>query len=210
MINEKSTRLEFLDYLISDEYKFVPLRENDVEVVKEAVTGGELQDVSWDERSFLDLQERANEIGWIEEIRMMDKRTFRLHSEAVTTNTAFHELTIKTLELPELVEDFDGTEIEEIEEAVQTAIIGGNVEVKCTCASFQYWGWAFILDKLDSAWSSGNDPSYYDLAPDIRNKQRKRTLCKHLFRALTDIEDGGELVYEMAVDVGRKIRAGRY
>lgn len=172
--------------------------------------GGELQDLAWADREFLDLAPRADEIDWAEYIRMDDKRTFKFNVHAVTTNTQWHEARIKAIEIGDVVEDLDGQELEPIKENIKTAITAGEVTLWCSDPSFKWWGFGFILNQFDSLWSSGPTPDYGDIPPDVRNPNRKRALCKHLYKILDDIINDGKHLDGMAQDVAQKIRTGRY
>jgi hypothetical protein len=177
--------------------------------LNEEATGGDLQDIAWSDREFLDLSPRASEIDWVRYIKMDDKRTFRFNVEAVTTDTAHHTMRLKALEMPELIEDRDDEDIDGIKEDLQTSIAAGNVALHCTDASFQYWGFGFLLNNTDAAWSSGPKPDYMDIRPDERNPEQKRFLCKHLYRLLDDIINEDKHLDEMSEDVSRKIRSGK-
>ncbi len=56
--------------------------------------------------------------------------------------------------------------------------IFGDIKVNCTCPAFTYWGYNYITTSIDAAMKDQN------IEPNIRNPERKGTVCKHLYLVL--------------------------
>lgn len=64
---------------------------------------------------------------------------------------------------------------------VRQALKVGEVQVSCTCPSFGFWGFRYILSRVDKLAAQGRREFR---RPDVRNPGRKGTTCKHLYRVL--------------------------
>lgn len=63
-------------------------------------------------------------------------------------------------------------------EAARLLFWGGNLRLHCTCPSFSFWGFQYILTELDAAIMPE------DRFPHVRNPELKGIVCKHLLRTL--------------------------
>lgn len=63
-------------------------------------------------------------------------------------------------------------------ERARMLMFNGNVELNCTCDSFLYWGYRYILTQMDASLIPENRP------PVERNPQMRGVVCKHLNRTL--------------------------
>lgn len=62
-------------------------------------------------------------------------------------------------------------------------IIKGSVIIDCTCKSFRYDGYAYILTQKD-----GKYGQQLDIAPKKKNPKLEGTVCKHLRRVIENVE----------------------
>jgi hypothetical protein len=81
-------------------------------------------------------------------------------------------------------------------EAARLLFWGGNLRLHCTCPSFSYWGFQYILTQLDAAIVPE------DRFPHIRNPELKGIVCKHLNKTLK------VLPFHMG-DMAKEIKAQR-
>jgi hypothetical protein len=63
-------------------------------------------------------------------------------------------------------------------ERARLLVWAGNVQLHCTCPSFLFWGYQYILTQYDASLVP------QERFPKIRNPQLKGIVCKHLNRTL--------------------------
>ncbi len=63
---------------------------------------------------------------------------------------------------------------ETMADRVYLMMMSGDIALHCTCPSFKYWGYWYIMNGLDAAVYAQN------IRPDVRNPQMKGVICKHL------------------------------
>lgn len=178
--------------------------------LNEEATGGDLQDIAWGDRDFLDLSPRASEIDYVEFINMENRNTFKFRVDSVTTDDVdFFFNKLKVHDIDEIAAELsDESSHEEAVEVLQTAVAAGNVSLLCQCASFDYHGFNYLLNQTDAKLGPAGKAS--TISPSETNPDHLRFLCKHLYKLLDDIINEDEHVDGMAQDFMRKVRTGRY
>lgn len=65
-----------------------------------------------------------------------------------------------------------------VNEAARLLLWGGNLKLHCTCPSFVYWGFQYMLTQLDTSIYPENRP------PNKRNPKQRGIVCKHMRKTL--------------------------
>jgi hypothetical protein len=71
----------------------------------------------------------------------------------------------------------DETEFSPIDRA-RLMMLQGDLMLHCTCPSFLFWGYQYLLTQIDAAIVPEDRP------PNVRNPKQRGIVCKHLNRAL--------------------------
>ncbi len=115
----------------------------------------------------------AEHVKEVKDIRMTglenENRVMKFDAPSCTTPGLVYHDRIEFLDYDKFANDFSMNK-----QARARAIIGGEIRVHCACKSFLYWGYKYIDTTIDAAIEKEGR------APDIRNPQRRGTLCKHL------------------------------
>lgn len=98
-------------------------------------------------------------------------------TSATTPGVDYWEQKIKLLDFDDAIEISQDMDIDDKD--VVNLMVFGDLEVKCDCPAFLYWGYKYIAWELDYGIEQENRP------PDIRNPNRDGTVCKHLYNVFT-------------------------
>ena len=98
---------------------------------------------------------------------------FRVPSVTANPPTTY-VVKIKLVDYPEIAEDEDLS----VKEKVRLAI-AGDLQISCTCPAYLYYGYKYILTKLDT---NESDPEHR--FPKIKNPKLQGVMCKHCYMAM--------------------------
>lgn len=99
---------------------------------------------------------------------------FAVRSSEFTANTTTYKNVYRFKDWDDIVDDDTMTPIFR----ARLLMFAGDLELHCTCPSFLFWGYQWLLTQMDAALVPEQRP------PDIRNPQRRGIVCKHLNRSL--------------------------
>lgn len=99
---------------------------------------------------------------------------FKVDSAEKDKNGIIYDCAIRFKDWDYVVDD---TEYKPIERA-RLLMFEGDLELNCTCPSFLYWGYRYILTQLDASIVPEDRP------PNVRNPQLRGVVCKHLNRVI--------------------------
>lgn len=100
--------------------------------------------------------------------------TFFIKSAEYNKNSTTYANTVRFKAWDSVVDD---TELKPIERS-RLLMFQDDIEVNCTCPSFLYWGYRYILSQMDASIFPENRP------PVKRNPQMRGIVCKHLNRTM--------------------------
>jgi len=144
----------------------------DEEVISEA-TYKEIQ--MFIDNDFLKQRVRANALegvrlkGFDEQSILFDIRSSLHKDNNITYLNQFHIIDWEAF--------VDEDEFSPIDRA-RLMMFEGDVALHCTCPSFLFWGYQYLLTQIDAAVIPETRP------PNVRNPKQRGIVCKHLNRAL--------------------------
>lgn len=99
---------------------------------------------------------------------------FAVRSSEFTANTTTYKNVFRFRDWDDIVDDDTMTPIFR----ARLLMFAGDLELHCTCPSFLFWGYQYLLTQMDAAMVPEQRP------PDVRNPGRRGIVCKHLNRSL--------------------------
>tara|TARA_B100000745_G_C20145123_1_gene392655 strand:- start:465 stop:1160 length:696 start_codon:yes stop_codon:yes gene_type:complete len=125
------------------------------------------------DKSFLKQQVRADALEGVVGPSVEDESLiFRVKSSKHKDNRLVYSNIVKLHDWPLFIEDNNYTSLEK----ARALMLQGNISVHCTCPSFLFWGYQYLLTQIDAAMVPEKRP------PNIRNPQQRGIICKHLNR----------------------------
>lgn len=106
----------------------------------------------------------------------VDKKSmlFAVRSSEFTANSTTYKNVFRFKDWDGIVDDDTMTPIFR----ARLLMFAGDLELHCTCPSFLFWGYQWLLTQMDASLVPEVRP------PDIRNPGRRGIVCKHLNRSL--------------------------
>ena len=89
---------------------------------------------------------------------------------------------IQQIQIPDLREIIKQKKNQTLEEAVETSLKAGNININCSCFDFLYAGYQYMSDLGDYGIVSQNIP------PEIRNPNLDGSTCKHVASVFKNID----------------------
>lgn len=125
--------------------------------------------------NFLMQKVRADVLNGIRLEKIEDNiMRFRINSSEYLTNRIQYQCSVMFDEWDEVGRDPDLNYAEQ----ARMLLWVGNIRLHCTCPSYLYWGYQYLLTAIDAAIYP--EPR----KPKIRNPQERGIVCKHLNRIL--------------------------
>ncbi len=120
---------------------------------------------------FLNVRQKSRAATQIPRYLGVHGDTVKWKIESYTKEGITYNQDVRLMDLQELTDNMDGLQrpIDVVRKAIQ-----GNIEVHCTDPSWKYWGFQYIGTRDQYA----IEPE--TRSPDIRNPQKKGSICKHL------------------------------
>lgn len=120
---------------------------------------------------FLNVRQKSRAASQIPKYLGVHGDTVKWKIESYTKEGITYNQDVRLMDLKELTDNRNGLQkpIDVVRKAIQ-----GNIEVHCTDPSWKYWGFQYIGTRDQYA----IEPE--TRSPDIRNPQKKGSICKHL------------------------------
>lgn len=99
---------------------------------------------------------------------------FDVRSSEFTANATTYKNVYRFRDWADIVDDDTMTPIFR----ARLLMFAGDLELHCTCPSFLFWGYQYLLTRMDAAMVPEQRP------PDVRNPQKRGIVCKHLNKSL--------------------------
>lgn len=129
--------------------------------------------------NFLSQNIRAN---YLENVRFMgfegDTMIFNVDSDTVAKANRTQFAYAIRVQFPQWAEIGQDPDLNDYNERARMLLWVGDIKLDCTCPSFLYWGYQYILTVLDAAINPETRP------PKERNPKETGSVCKHLNRVL--------------------------
>lgn len=124
------------------------------------------------EKSFLQVQARANNIGAVS-LLSADPLNNELHY-SVPSETSGGSYDVRIV-----VDDLNNVDTSQMTpNEINTLIRGSELHVNCNCPAYTFWGFKYI-GTIDD-YTLEREARY----PEIRNPNLQGSVCKHIYRAL--------------------------